>query len=211
MQFQPGKTNIHSLQTAQLNGRRSILKGLSCVVAAGALYFLPRTAYAAPEQRKTLIVYFSHTGNTRTVAHQIQSVAGGDMLELQTVHPYPTEHKRTVQQAEQEREKAIHPLLATQPSTTIADYDVIFVGYPIWAYSMPMVLHSFFDHFSFPGKTLVPFNTHMGSGLADGPKQIARRCPQATVLEGLAVRGSRAAGAEQEVRQWLQSLKLLAA
>lgn len=205
------KNNIHSLQTAQLNARRSILKGLSFVVAAGAFSLFPRMAYAAPEQRKTLIVYFSHTGNTRAVAQQIHSVAGGDMLELQTVQPYPTEHKSTVQQAEQEREKAIHPLLATQLPATIADYDIAFVGYPIWAYSMPMVLHSFFDHFTFPGKTLVPFNTHMGSGMADGPEQIARRCPQATVLQGLAVRGSRAAGTEQEVRQWLQSLGLIAA
>lgn len=205
------KNNTHSLHTAQLNGRRSILKSLSLIVTAGAFSFLPRMAYASPEERKNLIVYFSHTGNTRTVAQQIQSISGGDMLELKTVQPYPTDHKSTVTQAEQERADSVHPRIATQLPATIADYDVVFVGYPIWAYSMPMVLHSFFDRFTFPGKTLVPFNTHMGSGLADGPEQIARRCPQATVLKGFAVRGSRAADAAQDVRQWMQSLGLITA
>lgn len=203
--------NRHSLQTAQLISRRNILKSFSIIMAAGASSFLPRMAYAASQQRKPLIVYFSYTGNTRIVAQQVQSFTGGDMLELKTVQPYPAEHKNTVKQAEQERADSVHPQLATQLPATIADYDLVFVGYPIWAYSMPMVLHSFFDNYTFPGKTIVPFNTHMGSGLADGPKQIARRCPQATVLKGLAVRGSRAADAAQDVRQWLQSLGLLAA
>ncbi len=88
------------------------------------------------------------------------------------------------------------------------EYDVIFIGYPVWAYTMPMALYSFLDRFTFPGKTIVPFSTHMGSGLADGPEQIARLCPRARVLGGLAIRGNRAAGSHETVDRWLRQLGL---
>ncbi len=84
------------------------------------------------------------------------------------------------------------------------EYDVIFVGYPVWVYTMPMALYSFFERFPFPGKTIVPFSTHMGSGLADGPEQIARLCPQAGVLDGIAIRGNLVAESQESVEHWLR-------
>lgn len=183
------------------------MKGL-VLFAVGSLSPLSRLAYAAPENQKILIAYFSHTGNTRTVAQQIHAVVGGDMLELQTVQTYPSDHASTVRQAEQEREDNSRPQLSTQFPKTMHEYDVIFIGYPVWAYTMPMALYSFFDRFTFPGKTIVPFSTHMGSGLADGPEQIARLCPQATVLKGLAIRGNKVAESQETVTRWLQQVGL---
>lgn len=177
-------------------------------MAVGALSPFVRRAYAASEKRRILIVYFSHTGNTKTVARHIHALVGGDMLELQTAQAYPRDHARTVRQAEQERKDNFHPRLSTRFPETMTEYDLIFVGYPVWAYTMPMGLYSFFDRFTFPGKTIAPFSTHMGSGLADGPEQIARLCPQATVLKGLAIRGNRAAEARETVTPWLQQLGL---
>lgn len=188
-------------------GRRDLLKGLALLFAVGMLSPFARSAYAASNRRKILITYFSHTGNTRTVARQIHAVVGGDLLELQTVQTYPGDHASTVRQAEREREDNFHPQLSTH-FPAMDEYDVIFVGYPVWAYTMPMALYSFFDRFTFPGKTVVPFSTHMGSGLADGPEQIARLCPQATVLEGLAVRGNRVTGSQESVTRWLQQVGL---
>ncbi|MFQ8738501.1 MAG: flavodoxin [Bilophila wadsworthia] len=153
-----------------------------------------------------MTVYFSHTGNTRTVARQIHAAVGGDILELQTVQTYPADHDSTVRQAEKEEENNFRPQLSTQFPEGMNDYDIIFVGYPVWVYTMPMALYSFFDQFKFPGKTIVPFSTHLGSGLADGPKQIARLCPQATVSKGLAIRGNRVASSQDTVNDWLHGL-----
>lgn len=105
-------------------------------------------------------------------------------------------------------EDNFRPQLSTRFPGTMDEYDVIFVGYPVWAYTMPMALYSFFERFTFPGKTIVPFSTHMGSGLADGPEQIARLCPQARVLEGIAIRRNRAAKSQEAVEPWLRQLGL---
>lgn len=186
--------------------RRKLLKGLALTFAVGLFSPFGKVGYAAGE--KILVVYFSHTGNTRAVARQIHSLAGGDLLELQTVQAYPTRHADTVRQAERECKEHFRPQLATRFPRDMDTYDVIFVGYPVWAYTMPMALYSFFDRFSFPGKTLIPFSTHMGSGLADGPEQMARLCPQAKVLEGLAIRGNQVATAQERVERWIHRLGL---
>lgn len=188
--------------------RRNLLKGLVLICTVGLFSSFGKRGYAASEKHKILIVYFSHTGNTRAVAQQIHSFAGGDLLELQTTQTYPTNHADTVRQAEQEREDNFRPQLSTRFPSTMDEYDVIFVGYPVWAYTMPMALYSFFDQFTFLGKTIVPFSTHLGSGLADGPEQIARLCPQARVLEGFAIRGNKASGSQEAVDRWIRQLGL---
>lgn len=196
------------LKNDVLHSRRNLLKWLAFMLAAGSFFLFARTGYAASEKRRILIVYFSHTGNTRTVARQIHALVGGDLLELQTTQTYLTVHADTVRQAEQECEDNFRPQLSTRFPENMNEYDVIFIGYPVWAYTMPMALYSFFDRFTFPGKTIVPFSTHLGSGLADGPEQIARLCPQARVLEGIAIRGNRVAESQETVERWLRQLGL---
>ena len=207
MFFAHNHMHLH-LKNDILRNRRNLLKGLALLLAVGPFPLLARTSYAASEKHRILIVYFSHTGNTRAVARQIHSLVGGDLLELQTVQTYPANHADTVRQAEQECEDNFRPQLSTRFPETMNEYDAIFVGYPVWAYTMPMALYSFFERFTFPGKTIVPFSTHMGSGLADGPEQIARLCPQARVLEGIAIRGNRAAESQEAVDRWLRQLGL---
>lgn len=89
-------------------------------------------------------------------------------------------------------------------------YDMIFVGYPNWFRTAPTVVRAFLEQFGFAGKTLAPFCTHGGNGLAHSLRDIAQSCPQATVLDGLAVRGSRAASAQSAVNDWLQGHEMLA-
>ena len=192
------------LKNDVLHSRRNMLKGLALLLAAGPFSLFARTSCASSEKHRILIAYFSHTGNTRAVARQIHSLVGGDLLELQTTQSYPTDHDDTVRQAEQECEDGFRPQLSTRFSENMNEYDVIFVGYPVWVYTMPMALYSFFERFPFPGKTIVPFSTHMGSGLADGPEQIARLCPQAGVLDGIAIRGNLVAESQESVEHWLR-------
>ena len=188
--------------------RRNLLKGLAFIIASGMFSPLLQRACAESEPQRILITYFSHTGNTKTVAQQIQALTGGDMLELRTVHPYPSDHADTVHQAEQEKADNARPVLSTQ-FPVMDKYSIIFVGYPVWVYTMPMALYAFFDRYTFPAKTIVPFSTHLGSGLADGPEQIARLCPQAKVLKGLAIRGNSVGESQENVTRWLRQLHMV--
>ncbi len=92
---------------------------------------------------------------------------------------------------------------------SVQPYDVIFIGYPNWWGTMPMALFTFLEKHDVAGKTLVPFCTHEGSALGRGPRDIAGLCPEARVLEGLAVRGSDASEAQKDVDTWLRRIGLL--
>lgn len=209
------KESRSSARFAQDNGspglpRRGVLKAALAGMAMGlAAPLLPRlSAYAAEAGgKKILIVYFSRTGNTRAVAGQIQKRVGGDMLELKTAHSYPEEYRATTRQAKREQEEDFRPRL-TADVASVQPYDVIFIGYPNWWGTMPMAFFTFLENHDFAGKTLVPFCTHGGSALGRGPLDIARLCPRSTVLDGLAVRGSEASQAQEDVDQWLRSLGL---
>ena len=196
--------------------RRTFLKSVAMAGVVGALagagtlagiLDAPVKASAAgTEPSRILIVYFSHTNNTRTVAEQIQILTGGRLLELKTTRQYPGNHKETVAIAVQENKSSARPELTTVFPTNMDDYDTIFVGYPVWEYTMPMALFTFFDQYKFPGKTIIPFSTHQGSGLGGGPRDIARLCPEATILDGLAIRGSNADKSQNDVERWLKKL-----
>lgn len=87
------------------------------------------------------------------------------------------------------------------------DYDTIFVGYPIWWYTLPMPMYTFFDTYDLSGKTIVPFNTHEGSGDGGTYEKIKDFEPNATVLDGLAIRGGDMANDQSsKVDNWLKDL-----
>lgn len=175
-------------------------------LCGGILAFPAKARAAATNSSRILIAYFSHTNNTRTVAEHIQSLTGGDLLELKTVRQYPREHKETVAVAVQENKNNARPELATVFPANMDEYDIIFVGYPVWEYTMPMALFTFFDQYKFPGKTIIPSSTHLGSRLGGGPRDVASLCPQATILDGLAIRGPEAPKSRGDVERWLNKL-----
>lgn len=90
-------------------------------------------------------------------------------------------------------------------------YDVVFVGYPNWNADMPNILYTFFETYDFSGKTIVPFNTHGGSGFSGTQQTIAQLEPGATMLEGKSISRNSIEGAEQEIIDWIDSLGLLKA
>ena len=89
-------------------------------------------------------------------------------------------------------------------------YDTVFIGYPIWWGDLPMVVYTFLESYDFSGKTVIPFCTHEGSGLSGTDRKVANVCPGATVLDGLAIRGSVAqnkqSDAKSDVVKWLNGL-----
>ncbi|MBP2657489.1 MAG: hypothetical protein H6Q69_521 [Firmicutes bacterium] len=159
-------------------------------------------------RKKILIAYFSRTGNTRDIANQIHANIGGDLFEIATVDPYPADYNGTVDKAKREQENNYRPKLATDVKN-MDSYDVVFVGYPNWWGTMPMAVFTFLEGYNFSGKTIVPFSTHEGSGLGRSVNDIRALCPQATIFDGLAIRGSDAKNAQNDVSAWLRKLGMI--
>lgn len=159
--------------------------------------------------KKSLVVFFSWGGNTRKVAEIIAGETGASLLELKTVRPYPSGYAEVGAAAKKEWQEKARPELATALPPDFAQYQVIFLGYPVWNHTMPMPVYTFLESHDLSGKLVAPFSTHMGDGLADGPEQIARLCPGAKVLPGLAISGPDAAHCQAEIQKWLQANGLL--
>jgi flavodoxin len=158
--------------------------------------------------KKILVAYFSRTGNTRKVAGQIQKMTGGDIFEIQVVVPYPDNYDAAVKLADQERKSNDKPELKTQVDN-IKNYDVIFIGHPIWWSGIPAPIRSFLSDYDFSGKIIAPFCTHEGSKSGHSVADISKLCPGATVLEGLAIRhGEDAKKSEGEVSEWLGKINV---
>lgn len=165
-----------------------------------------KTGTTTLDSNKVLVIYFSETGNTQKLAKLISDKVGGDFIKIETIQKYPTNYQDLVDYAEEEKNKNARPELK-ELNIDLDKYDTIFVGYPIWWYQMPMAMYSFFDTYDFSGKTIVPFNTHEGSGVSGTNDDIKKLEPKANVLKSLAIRG----GDMEEnqiptVEKWLNEL-----
>ena len=154
---------------------------------------------------KVLVLYFSQSGNTETVANFIHDKVGGDIIKLETVKEYPSDYDELVDYAQDEQRDNRRPELKTKIDN-IDQYDTIFLGYPNWWGDMPMPIYTFLDDYDLSGKTIAPFITHGGSGLSGTPDNIQDEEANATVTEGLAVSGSSASSSESTVNEWLSKL-----
>lgn len=157
------------------------------------------------DAERTLVVYFSETGNTQKLAKEISDQVGGDFKRIETVVPYPS-GSELFDYTEAERDNDERPELKDL-DINIEDYDTIFVGYPIWWYTLPMPLYTFFDEYAFSGKTIIPFNTHNGSGNGGTYSSIQQFEPDAIVLDGIAIsQNDIDQDLTGEVEEWLKGL-----
>jgi flavodoxin len=168
---------------------------------------------------KCLIAYFSRpgsnyvggrvvnlpVGNTEVVAKMIRDITGGDLFRIEAVNAYPEGYTKTTEVAQKELRTNARPAL-TGHLETMASYDVIFLGYPIWWGTMPMPVFTFLEDYDLSGRTIVPFCTHEGSGLGRSIGDVRETCPRSTILDGLAVRGSDVKNAQDEVTGWLRKI-----
>lgn len=153
----------------------------------------------------TLILYFSMSGNTETVANYIHEEIGGDIVKLETVQTYPEDYDELVDYAREEQRDNTRPELETTIEN-IEQYDTIFLGYPNWWGDMPMPIYSFLDQYDLSNKTIAPFITHGGSGLSGTSANIANEEPDGVVTEGLAINGDDVDDCQDEVNEWLDEL-----
>ncbi len=156
------------------------------------------------DSQKILTVYFSMTGNTEKIANFIHNKVGGDIIKLETVQTYPTEYNELLTLAQEEKENNERPELATE--LNLENYDVIFIGYPIWCYTMPMCIYTLLDEYDFSNKVIIPFTTHGTSGTSGTFEEIAKQEPNATVLEGFGAYDETVEERETDVNSWLERI-----
>lgn len=180
----------------------TIMTALVLSLGSGGLA-LAQSGSSGDGKPKILIAYFSRTGNTETTAKQIQDRVGGDLFQVVTVDAYPAEYRATTEVARKELDSNYRPPLRGKVDN-MDSYDVVFLGFPNWWATMPMAMFTFLESYDFSGKTIIPFCTHEGSGLGRSVDDLKKLAPKSTIREGLAIRGSRVSGAQNDVNNWLE-------
>lgn len=141
-------------------------------------------------------------GNTEIAAGMIKELTGADLFKIEQQKPYAKDYNACIAQAQDDQRHNARPELKNYPAS-LEEYDVIYLGYPNYWSTMPMVVFTFLEHFDFSGKTIKPFCTHEGSGMGSSVRDIQKLCPSAKVEQGLAIRGGRVRRAKKEIEQWI--------
>lgn len=146
-----------------------------------------------------LVAYFSYTGNTEAVAQQIASLTGGTLAQIERAEDYGD----LQQEAEAEIKDGARPEI-TVSVDNVADYDTVFVGYPIWWDEAPAMIATFLSSYDFSGKTLIPFCTSASDPIDNSLHIFREICPDAAIAEGLT------ANNDADIEPWLTRLGLIA-
>ena len=167
-----------------------------------------------------LVTYFSHAGenynvgvieegNTAKLAKVIAEQTGAELFEIVPVVDYPQSYDECLEVATAEQREGARPEYVGDIENW-DQYDTVFIGYPIWWGEIPNIVYTFMENHDFAGKTVIPFNTHEGSGQSHSQRDIENALPDAAVLQGLAVRGATAQNdadsTAKAVSDWLSGL-----
>lgn len=158
---------------------------------------------------KILVAYFSWSGNGQQMARWISEETGGELFRIVPEESYGEDYEACADRAKNELDNGIRPELSSHIDADImAQYDVIYLGFPIWWYDLPMPVWTFLEEYDLEGKTIIPFFSHNGSSNgANSVNRVAELANGATVLrdEVLSLRYSNVSDSETEVKEWAAS------
>ena len=168
------------------------------------------------KQGKTLVVFFSHAGenysvgnikvgNTKVVADYISEMTGADQFEIVADKDYDMPYMELIEVAKQEANDGELPAMVGKLEN-LDQYDTVFIGGPVWWGTYPQVMFTFFRDYDLNGKTIIPFTTHEGSGLASCVEDVKTAYPGATVKTGFAIYGHEVRSGRAKVEKWLKGL-----
>lgn len=172
-------------------------------------------------EAKMLVVVFSRAdenygvgyvevGNTMKIAQMIAAKTGAELFEVAPAKKYPADYDTCIDVAKKEQAQKARPAIAQDKD--VSEYDVIFLGYPVWWGDIPMCLYTFIEAHDWTGKRVIPFCTHEGSGSGRTDRTLKAALKGAQVQRAMAMRGATAqkagADAERSVDAWLKSLNL---
>lgn len=159
---------------------------------------------AKNQKKKVLVVYFSRTGTTKTVAKKIKKMTGGTLFRIQTKKKYPSSYDKMLNTAQKEQDEKVRPALKKRVKS-MKKYDTILIGYPVWWGDAPMAIYSFLESYDLSGKTIIPFCTSGGTGIGDSVKNIKKVCKGAKVKTGLTANSV----SDKRIREWLKKNKVI--
>lgn len=157
---------------------------------------------------KTLVAYFSASGQTAKLAKTLADVTGGDLFEIAPETAYTAadldwmdkKSRSTIEMKDPESRPAIAGKVAD-----MAQYDTVFVGFPIWWYQAPRIIETFLESYDFSGKTVIPFATSGGSGMGKTNEKLAPSCPGAKLLHGKVFNSY---SSKADLSAWVETLSL---
>lgn len=150
-----------------------------------------------------MVIFYSWSGNTRSIAAQIHQKVGGDLVELALVTPYSTNYNTCLDEAKRDQEQDARPELQTKIEN-MAQYDVVYLGYPNWWATIPMPIATLLEAYDFSGKTIIPFCSHGGGRLGKSVPDIAKLAPKASIKEALSVHYSGGGSLSRDIDAWLR-------
>ena len=157
------------------------------------------------EMKKVLIAYFSASGVTEGVAMQLAEVTGGDLHKIQPEQPYTDAdldwRDKQSRSSVEMQDKNSRPVI-TNKLANMQDYDVVYVGFPIWWYTCPTIINTFMEAYDLKGKTVIPFATSGGSSIKKACEDLKAAYPDVNWKEGKLLNRA----SKQELDTWVKGL-----
>ena len=154
---------------------------------------------------KKLIAYFSPSGNTKAMAEKLAKATGADLFEIKPQTPYTRADldwtNKNSRSSVEMNDKSYRPQIAQLPNS-LANYDTIFIGFPIWWYVAPTIINTFLEKYDFSGKKIILFATSGGSGFGNTIKELQPSAPQAQFVEGKLLNHVNKKSIEEWVKTW---------
>ncbi len=158
-------------------------------------------------QDKNLVVYYSHSGNTKKIAEIIHNKVGGDIIEIEAKEAYSKDYNTVVEQAKKEITSGYMPELKIDIEDIIS-YNNIFIGSPNWWNTVASPIRTFLSQHDFSDKAVIPFCTHGGGGKGKVFSDIAKECSNSTVKKGFEIYCDGGNKAEKMIIDWLKEIGL---
>jgi flavodoxin len=179
------------------------------VIMMAALLAISLSACSQTKQEKkmnTLVAYFSASGVTKATAQQLAEVAGADLHEIKPEQPYTDadldwQDKQSRSTIEM-KDKSSRPAI-TAKLQNMKDYDVVYVGFPIWWYTCPTIINTFMEAYNFQGKIVIPFATSGGSSIKKACEDLKATYPNINWKEGKLMNHS----TKDDLKKWVENNK----
>ena len=167
---------------------------------------------------KAIVIFFSRAdenyfggalryinkGNTEIVAEEIQKITNADLFKVERKIDYAKDYMTCIEEAKVEQKDRARPELKAYLDD-ISNYDVIFIGSPIYWGTMPQPMFTELERLDFNNKIIMPFTTHEGSGFANVVKDIKAITKGAVIKEGLAIVGSKVSKSKEQIERWIKN------
>lgn len=156
---------------------------------------------AQKQSNKTLVAYFSATGTTEKAAKQVAEVTGGTLYEIQPAKKYTAAdldwHDKASRSSVEMADAQSRPALSSRPKE-LADYDTVYIGFPIWWNLAPRIINSFIESGDFTGKTIIPFATSGSSSISNAEQELQKAYPALKWQKGRLLNGA----TKEEIKKW---------